>query len=72
MNTDLEDQPEKVNEDAFGEGWLCKMSFAEPAELGTLLDAGAYEELKNKLMRSAERNIPSKTPCREPGNSEES
>ena len=42
VNDALADSPEKVNADAFGEGWLLKIAYAELPEL---LDAAAYEEL---------------------------
>ncbi|MDH6344284.1 glycine cleavage system H protein [Parabacteroides sp. PFB2-12] len=45
VNPDLEDQPELVNEDAYGKGWLVKVSLADQAELDALLSAGEYEAL---------------------------
>ena len=44
-NQDLADAPERVNEDPYGEGWLCAISVADAAELDELLDAGAYRSL---------------------------
>jgi glycine cleavage system H protein len=35
-------KPEVLNTDPYGEGWLLVVSLAEPAELGELMDAGAY------------------------------
>ncbi|HEB96452.1 MAG TPA: glycine cleavage system protein GcvH [Sedimenticola thiotaurini] len=43
VNEALADAPEKVNEDAFGEGWLFRVKLADPAQLDGLLDAGAYQ-----------------------------
>lgn len=43
VNEALEDAPETVNSDAFGEGWLFKIKLADPAELDALLDAQGYE-----------------------------
>lgn len=44
-NEVLEDAPETVNEDPYGEGWLLKLKAGDPAELETLLDADAYAKL---------------------------
>lgn len=41
VNTSLEDAPEKVNEDPYGEGWLVKIKVDEVPD--TLLDAEGYE-----------------------------
>jgi glycine cleavage system H protein len=43
INAGLEDKPELVNEDAYGEGWLIKIALAHPAELNELLSANEYE-----------------------------
>ena len=45
FNTALEEKPETVNEDAFGEGWMIKVKMSDLSELDDLLDASAYEEL---------------------------
>jgi glycine cleavage system H protein len=45
INPALEDQPETVNQDAFGQGWLFKVTLSNSSELDGLMDAGAYEEL---------------------------
>ena len=42
INEDLVDQPERVNEDAFGEGWLVRGRIGE--ELDMLMDADAYKD----------------------------
>lgn len=42
VNEDLEDSPELVNSDAFGEGWLFKVKAEDPLEVESLLDAEAY------------------------------
>jgi len=42
VNEELEDSPELVNSDAFGEGWLFKVQLDDEAELGALLDAEGY------------------------------
>jgi glycine cleavage system H protein len=44
-NQDLADAPERLNEDPYGEGWLCVLSIEDQSELGQLLDAAAYRAL---------------------------
>jgi len=43
VNSELEDEPSKVNEDAFGEGWFAKIKLADPDEVAEYLDADAYK-----------------------------
>lgn len=43
INEAINDQPELVNNDPYGEGWMIKISVANPDELDTLLDAEGYE-----------------------------
>lgn len=45
VNLVLVEAPEKVNEDPYGEGWLCLIEFDDDAELEALLDAPAYLKL---------------------------
>lgn len=42
-NEELEDAPEKVNEDPYG-SWIIKVRMSDPAELDALMDAEAYKE----------------------------
>ena len=42
LNTALEDQPELVNNDPYGEGWIIKVKMADPAKAEALMDAAAY------------------------------
>lgn len=42
VNEDLEDSPELVNSDAFGDGWLFKLKIEDEGELESLLDAEGY------------------------------
>ena len=42
INKALQDAPETINEDAFGEGWIFKVKMSDPAELDGLLDAAGY------------------------------
>ena len=44
INEELEDSPEKVNEDAF-ENWIIKVKMSDASEYDALLDAVAYNEL---------------------------
>lgn len=43
VNEALEDEPELVNKDAFGEGWIIKVKLTNPEEVEQLLDAKDYE-----------------------------
>ena len=47
FNEKLADEPELVNTDPYGEGWIAKIKITDPAELDELLDAKAYEEVAN-------------------------
>lgn len=42
INTALEDAPETINSDPYGDGWLIEIKLSNPAELNDLLDAAAY------------------------------
>ncbi len=44
VNTELEDAPEKVNEDPYS-AWIIKVRMSDPSELGSLLSPAAYEEI---------------------------
>jgi len=44
INEELEDSPELVNQDPYGEAWFVRIAIADPAELEDLLDADAYQE----------------------------
>lgn len=46
-NAALETQPELVNSDPYGQGWMVKVTIDDPAELDALLDAKAYAALVN-------------------------
>ena len=45
FNTKLEDNPELINTDPYGEGWVIKIAISDVSELVELLDASAYHEL---------------------------
>jgi glycine cleavage system H protein len=48
QNEALADNPELVNNDPYGEGWIVKLAPADPAEANELLDAEAYKALINE------------------------
>ena len=45
VNPALEAQPELVNNDPYGEGWMVKMTVDNPGDVEKLMDAAAYEKL---------------------------
>jgi glycine cleavage system H protein len=45
INPLLEKQPELVNNDPYGDGWMIKLSVNDPADIDKLMDAAAYEQL---------------------------
>lgn len=49
VNNDLIDHPERLNEDPYGEGWICIIEASDLSELDSLLDAAAYTELTESV-----------------------
>jgi glycine cleavage system H protein len=45
VNNALEDDPEIVNRDAFGEGWIFKINVSNESEIDELMDADSYQEI---------------------------
>lgn len=45
FNESLETEPESVNSDPYGAGWMIKIKIADASELDGLLDAAAYKDL---------------------------
>jgi len=45
VNSRLEDAPETVNKDPYGDGWMIKIRLSDPAQFDGLMDAAAYQEL---------------------------
>lgn len=45
VNTRLEEQPDLINTDPYGEGWIVKINMKEQAEAQTLLSSAQYREL---------------------------
>ncbi|MGB2087248.1 glycine cleavage system H protein [Psychroflexus salarius] len=43
FNESLEDEPEKVNEDPYGDGWMIKVKVSDESQLDELMDAEAYK-----------------------------
>ena len=43
VNDELNTQPEKVNEDCYGDGWICKLQITDKAALDELMDAAQYK-----------------------------
>ena len=44
-NSELTDVPQRLNEDPYGEGWICAIEPADENAFGSLLDADAYRKL---------------------------
>ena len=47
VNAELDDAPEKINEDAY-EAWIIKVEMTDPAEVDALMNAAAYQEFTEK------------------------
>lgn len=45
VNGDLVDSPGRLNEDPYGEGWICLIEPADPSQFDSLLEAEAYRQL---------------------------
>lgn len=45
FNEILEDTPEKVNSDPYGDGWMIKIKISDNSQIDNLLDAAAYKEV---------------------------
>ena len=45
VNQKVVDEPETVNDEPYGEGWLIRIRISDPAQIGSLLDAAAYRQL---------------------------
>ena len=43
VNQKVVDEPETVNEDPYGEGWLVRIRVADPSEVDALMNAEAYK-----------------------------
>ena len=47
INSELEDNPDVVNKDPYGEGWLIKVDVDNASQLDELLDSAAYKDMIN-------------------------
>ena len=45
FNEELEEEPELVNSDPYGKGWMIKISISDSSQIADLLDAEAYQNL---------------------------
>ena len=45
VNTELADAPQRLNEDPYGEGWICELEVSDLAQLDDLLDVDGYRSL---------------------------
>ena len=48
INPELEEHPELVNKDPYGDGWLIKIKPTDTTEMDELLDAEAYKQIINE------------------------
>ncbi len=47
VNPTIEDKPETINSDPFGEGWMIKIKISDKSEVDELMDSSAYEKMIN-------------------------
>jgi len=45
VNEGLSENPEKINQDPYGDGWMVKVRLSDPSEVDQLMDAAAYKQL---------------------------
>lgn len=50
LNEELEDSPDLVNRDPYGDGWFVKFVIEDPDELDTLMDADAYQRFAERAL----------------------
>jgi glycine cleavage system H protein len=43
VNEALEDEPQRVNDDCYGDGWILRVRMTAPGQIGELMDADAYK-----------------------------
>lgn len=49
VNAELGTKPERINEDCYGAGWICKLTITDKRPLDDLMDAGQYQEYLTTL-----------------------
>lgn len=45
FNENIESEPELVNSDPYGDGWIIKVKMSDPSQLDSLLDAAGYKDM---------------------------
>lgn len=50
LNEELEDSPDLVNRDPYGDGWFVKFVIEDHDELGSLMDADAYQQFAERAL----------------------
>ncbi len=45
INTSINDAPETINKDPYGNGWLIKIEITDPSQIDSLMDVKAYKEM---------------------------
>ena len=48
VNSKIDTNPELVNKDPYGEGWLIKVTLSNPSEVGSLMSADDYKKMVGK------------------------
>lgn len=48
VNDNLADAPELINEDPYGDGWICKLQLSDSGQMEELLDASAYADVESE------------------------
>ncbi len=48
INSELDESPDKINSDPYGEGWICKISNVEDSEVNELMNAEQYAAFLNE------------------------
>lgn len=49
VNDALRDEPERVNRDPYGDGWMVKLSGVDPEQFSALMDGQAYEKMVERI-----------------------
>lgn len=53
VNTSLDDEPERINQDCYGAGWLAKIELSDPAEVRALMTAQQYVQFVQQLSQKS-------------------
>jgi glycine cleavage system H protein len=49
VNGDLDNAPETVNTETYGDGWMIRVKLSDPGEVDSLMDSAAYQKLVDEL-----------------------